>query len=217
MSPRPTLLHSISTVSNRSLPNDETNINKEITEVEENDDKEDDGYDPKVSGGDNKLLLRALALNAPEWWLITLGVLGAGLSGLTLPLFAIIFIQLVSEFASLFLDTSTRGCIGILSILKMCESTDLLIPAECIQTSESGIFPYIVVSFVVLGVYQGILLIIRSVVFSVSAERLTKRIRTLVYSSIMKQEIAFFDDPKHSVGKLLIRLSVDATQVFISF
>ena len=45
-------------------------------------------------------LLRVMALNAKEWWLIVLGVIGAAVAGSITPLFAIIFGEILSVFAS---------------------------------------------------------------------------------------------------------------------
>ena len=49
--------------------------------------------------------------------------------------------------------------------------------------------------------------------FGIMGEKLTKRLRLLVFSSLVKQDSAFFDDEDHSVGSLLSRLSTDATLV----
>ncbi len=44
-------------------------------------------------------------------------------------------------------------------------------------------------------------------------ERITCKIRSLVFQSILKQEITYFDDPRHAAGILSTRLSVDAEQI----
>lgn len=49
--------------------------------------------------------------------------------------------------------------------------------------------------------------------FSLIGAKLTTRLRSLVYKSILRQEIAFFDDSKNSAGRLTSRLSTDATLV----
>ena len=48
---------------------------------------------PSVSLG------RIIAVNAKEWWLILLGVIGAGVNGSVFPLFAVIFGEIVRTFA----------------------------------------------------------------------------------------------------------------------
>ena len=40
-------------------------------------------------------MFRLLALNAKEWWLIILGLLGAGVNGSIFPIFAIVFAEVL--------------------------------------------------------------------------------------------------------------------------
>jgi len=49
--------------------------------------------------------------------------------------------------------------------------------------------------------------------FIMSGEILTKRLRTMVFSHLLKQEISFFDDEKNNTGALTSRLATDATKV----
>ena len=49
--------------------------------------------------------------------------------------------------------------------------------------------------------------------FGIIGERLTRRLRRLVFSSLVRQDAAFFDDERNSVGTLLTRLATDATLV----
>lgn len=44
-------------------------------------------------------LFRVIALNAKEWWIIVIGVIGAGVNGSIFPLFSIIFGQILGVFA----------------------------------------------------------------------------------------------------------------------
>lgn len=44
-------------------------------------------------------------------------------------------------------------------------------------------------------------------------ERLTARLRVLLFRAILKQEMAFFDDQEYNSGALVTRLAVDATAV----
>ena len=207
---------SISAISTKSA---ETPVKKDFVLVDhskDDDDDLDDGeYDPKVSGPEWKLLFRAMKLNAPEWYLIVLGVISAAISGLVFPGFAIIFILLVNEFSSLYVEGIKNNCTYPYGILSLCQSPfEINIPADCLpDTGDDGLFIGVIVMFSGLGLVTGFLILVRSVVFSVSAERLTKRIRELTFKSMIKQDVKFFDNPKRSVGRLLIRLSTDSGQV----
>ncbi|KAK2154279.1 hypothetical protein LSH36_272g05058 [Paralvinella palmiformis] len=67
--------------------------------------------------------------------------------------------------------------------------------------------------FVVVGVGAGICMTLLSVTFSRSGEALTLRLRQQSFQSILRQEMAFFDDNKNSVGALCTRLATDASAV----
>lgn len=47
----------------------------------------------------------------------------------------------------------------------------------------------------------------------ISGERFTYRIRKLLFSSLLEQDISFYDQPKNTVGKLAARLSTDASSI----
>ena len=183
----------------------------------EEDELDDGGFDPKVSGSDWKLLYRALKLNIPELWLITIGVISAGLSGLVFPSFALIFIFLINEFSSLYIEGIRNNCTYIYSVFDLCQyEFSIAIPTDCLQPGgDNTVFIIVILLFSGLGLASGTLIFIRSVVFNVSAERLTKRVRELTFKSIIKQDVKYFDNPKRSVGRLLVRLSTDSGQVRI--
>ena len=208
---------SVSAISTKSVETPTTKKDLVLVDHSKDDDDDlDDGeYDPKVSGPEWKLLFRALKLNAPEWFLILLGVIAAAISGLVFPAFAVTFILLVNQFSSLFVEGIRNNCTYPYGILSLCQSPFAInIPADCLpDTGDDGLFIGVIVMFSGIGLITGFLILIRSVVFSVSAERLTKRIRELTFRSMIKQDVKFFDNPKRSVGRLLIRLSTDSGQV----
>ena len=49
--------------------------------------------------------------------------------------------------------------------------------------------------------------------FGVAGLRLTSRLRRLTMSAILRQEMAFFDDPANSVGALCSRLASDSSNI----
>lgn len=46
-----------------------------------------------------------------------------------------------------------------------------------------------------------------------SGEALTKKLRTEAFRNLMRQDIAFFDDERHSTGKLCTRFATDTPNV----
>ncbi|KXS19178.1 P-loop containing nucleoside triphosphate hydrolase protein [Gonapodya prolifera JEL478] len=67
--------------------------------------------------------------------------------------------------------------------------------------------------FVALGFSMGIAQCANMAFFALSGERLTARIRNMLFTAVLRQEVAFFDDPRHSTGVLTAKLADDATQV----
>ena len=49
--------------------------------------------------------------------------------------------------------------------------------------------------------------------FSKAGECLTMRLRLNTFENILRQDVAFFDDSRHSTGKICTRLATDAPNV----
>ncbi|MFH4983932.1 hypothetical protein AB6A40_010641 [Gnathostoma spinigerum] len=68
-------------------------------------------------------------------------------------------------------------------------------------------------AFVVLGIIQGTSAFICIALYGTSGERLTMRMRLLSMKSLLRQDVSYFDDPRHTPGKLTTRLASDAPNV----
>ena len=66
---------------------------------------------------------------------------------------------------------------------------------------------------IMVGVISAIATICQNGLFALSGERMTMRLRQQSFATIVKQEIAYFDDEKNSVGALTSRLASDASLV----
>ena len=64
-----------------------------------------------------------------------------------------------------------------------------------------------------LGLLQLITQLVQFSCFSVVGERLTLRLRSACFKAILRQEIGFFDEKRHSSGRLTARLATEATTV----
>ena len=49
--------------------------------------------------------------------------------------------------------------------------------------------------------------------FACSGEALTKRLRTKTFEAMLRQDVAYFDDPSNTTGSLCTRLSTEASAV----
>jgi len=55
--------------------------------------------------------------------------------------------------------------------------------------------------------------IIQSFLFACSGEALTERLRSKAFHALLRQEIAYFDNPKNNTGALCTRLATEASAV----
>jgi ABC-type multidrug transport system fused ATPase/permease subunit len=67
--------------------------------------------------------------------------------------------------------------------------------------------------FIAIGIAQFISTVMRIGFFVYAGEKLTRRLRTMSYRAVLRQEIAFFEEERNSVGRLSSRLQADAAEV----
>ncbi|CAG8553074.1 9962_t:CDS:10, partial [Ambispora gerdemannii] len=127
---------------------------------------------------------RVARLNASEWPLILAGSFGSSLFGAQMPLFSVVFAHI--------LETLTK--LDDLPTLR----------------KESNFWAGM---FVLLGLVAFIGNFLNLCCFSLSAERLTRRLRDMAFRAIMAQEIGFFDEEKNNTGALTSKLAGDASKV----
>lgn len=153
-------------------------------------------------------LHRVLALNAKEWWIIILGVIGAAVNGCIFPVFAIIFGEIIFVFS---LDRNE-----ILSEIGPWAGLFVVLGA----VSGCGIFLKVVHLFVHVLLWFAdqmlawcFLSTFQAFCFTVSGENLTSRLRSRLFKAFLRQEIGWYDDERNSTGALTTRLAHDAGQV----
>jgi ABC transporter fused permease/ATP-binding protein len=83
---------------------------------------------------------------------------------------------------------------------------DVLVSGKSTLTIDKA-----VAAVVVIFLIQAIAVALRYVLFSVAGERVVARLRVALYQSLMRQEIAFFDE--HRTGELTNRLASDTTVI----
>uniref|UniRef100_A0A914WE06 ABC-type xenobiotic transporter n=1 Tax=Plectus sambesii TaxID=2011161 RepID=A0A914WE06_9BILA len=69
------------------------------------------------------------------------------------------------------------------------------------------------IMFVVLGLVQGGTALGSLFFFGYSAEKFTNRLRSLTFNNILRQDVAYFDNPTHASGKICTRLASDAPNI----
>ncbi|KAH6782731.1 P-glycoprotein 13 [Perilla frutescens var. frutescens] len=124
-----------------------------------------------------------MKLNAPEWHCGVLGSLGAVLAGVQAPLFALAITHILTVFYS---------------------HDDIQIKHEVRRVS----FMFIGAALVTVLIY-----LVQHYFYTLMGERLVVRVRLLMFSAILSNEIAWFDKDENSTGSLASKLATDATLV----
>jgi len=87
---------------------------------------------------------------------------------------------------------------------------DFYAPDDAFLSEQSRIY---LGWFALIAFGQFLAFVVRTGSFVLAGERLTRRLRTMTYRNILRQEVAFFDDASNSVGRLSTRLAQDAADV----
>ncbi|XP_055373170.1 ATP-dependent translocase ABCB1 [Condylostylus longicornis] len=163
---------------------------KAITPVDEDEeftfdaDDEDEELDKKKKKeGENVSLLEIIKLNQTEWPHIVVGSVTAIIIGCTMPLFAVIFGD-------------------ILQILSYPDN-------DYVRSQTNTYCLY----FVLCGIVTGLATFLQIYSFTIAGEILTERLRGMAFSAMLRQEIAWFDNKANGTGTLCARLSNDAAAV----
>ncbi|KAG8190233.1 hypothetical protein JTE90_011954 [Oedothorax gibbosus] len=69
------------------------------------------------------------------------------------------------------------------------------------------------IALVVISVATGLFVFLQVFMFTIAGETITSRLRKMVFSNLISQDIEFFDHPKNSTGSLCARLTADAASV----
>ncbi|KAL5007420.1 hypothetical protein ScPMuIL_016226 [Solemya velum] len=126
---------------------------------------------------------RILAFNLKDWPYVLLGCFCCLLNGGIQPGFAIIFAEILTVFSN---------------------------PDLAKQEEEVNIYSGMLLG---LGVLSFFAYFLQETMFARYGENLTMKLRQLTFKAMLRQEIAWFDDPTHTVGSLTTRLATDASQV----
>ena len=123
------------------------------------------------------------ALQRPEAAFLAIGLVGSCISGITQPIFSILWSNMIVFLFS---------------------------PDNATVTSNTQMY---VLWFALLGVLQLVATVMRIGSFVYAGEKLTRRLRALAYAAVLRQEISFFEEKGNSVGRLSTRLAADAAEV----
>ncbi|CAF4969458.1 unnamed protein product, partial [Rotaria sp. Silwood1] len=119
----------------------------------------------------------------PEWITILIGCIACALSGAAQPMFALLLAKIIDAFK--YCSTSERN-------------------RQVLITSFH---------FILLGALLLVFRFFQYTAFAISGSKLTQRIRAKAFACLLRQEVAYFDQPENSSGAICTRLSTDASAV----
>lgn len=145
--------------------------------------KEEDEDLPKIQ------MWRIMKRNSPEYVYIFIGVVMSCAMGAVMPLFGIIFGD-------------------ILGVLAYPDQD----PVNGIQRARDESVSY-ALWFVALGFFAFVTQFLQALMFSIAGENLTSRMRKDAFSAMLKQEMGWYDKVENNTGALCARLSGDCAKV----
>uniref|UniRef100_A0AC34QYV8 p-glycoprotein n=1 Tax=Panagrolaimus sp. JU765 TaxID=591449 RepID=A0AC34QYV8_9BILA len=166
----------------------------EVKMIDGKEEEEYDKNDPKSEvkrlekdleneGAQPRNLLAILKYAKPEFSLIFLAIIMSIIQGCVFPAFSLVFTQVLETFAN----------------------------TDKHKVRKDG--HLWAMMFLVMGLVMGFAMFFQAIFFGTTAERLTSRIRRKLFRNILRQDVAYFDETKHSSGKLCTRLATDCPNV----
>ncbi|CAF0845843.1 unnamed protein product [Adineta steineri] len=141
-----------------------------------------------ISTREKSVFLRLLKMNSPEWIFILIGCLACLLGGLRGPLFSILLAKIIN--------------VSDLFEFNDCKYTDIRRRVSI----TSGLFILLGAAFMILHFFQ-------FVTFGIAGAKLVSRLRLKAFACLLRQEVAYFDQPENSSGAICTQLSSNAAAI----
>ncbi|KAI8823977.1 P-loop containing nucleoside triphosphate hydrolase protein [Fimicolochytrium jonesii] len=177
---KPTRKESLAAVARRnsSIKRQNSLVRKTKEEQEEEEEKRKaDLLKRKVD------LWRILRFNRPEFWYMWIGIVAACGTGAVMPVFSVIFTNILRVFGIQDLDEMER------------------------QANRYALY------FLLLAIAAFVAYFLQFGLLRIAGDKLTTRLRMMSFQSLVKQEIGFFDEEDNNTGALTAKLAEDATLV----
>ncbi|CAF3084747.1 unnamed protein product [Rotaria sp. Silwood2] len=127
--------------------------------------------------------LKMLKMNKKEWIFILIGCISCLCNGGIQPAFGVVLSKLTAVFQE-------------------CDP----------EVQKNRVLLYILL-FLGFAIIMLITMFLQGFLFACSGEALTKRLRSKTFHTILRQEIAYFDNPNNNTGALCTRLATEASAV----
>ncbi|CAF1145696.1 unnamed protein product [Adineta ricciae] len=150
---------------------------------ETTEDADEESGEKKEKEKKPNVALIMLSLNKPEWKYIVLGCLACTCTGGIQPVFGLVLSKLTAVFQ------------------------------ECDKNVQKDRVLLYILLFIGFGILILVTTFLQAFSFACSGEALTKRLRSRTFLTILRQDIAYFDNPKNNTGALCTRLATEASAV----
>ncbi|XP_055338409.1 ATP-dependent translocase ABCB1-like [Paramacrobiotus metropolitanus] len=137
----------------------------------------------KAEEAEAPTFFRMLKENSPECGWIAAGTLGSLILGTAMPAFSLLYSQMFEEFS-----TTDQEALKRAGVFWSC-------------------------MFLVLGAANFIGHLLQAGMFGTSGDKMTRRLRIRTFENVLRQDMAYFDEERHTTGKLTTRLATDAPMV----
>lgn len=166
----------------------QTTHKQHSVEVADEDDKEftdnlASSEDAEGDGSPQISVWKVMQWNKTEWPYITAGSVSSLLMGAAMPLFALVFGEIIGVMAH---------------------------PDDDFVRQEANRYS---LYFVITGIVVGIATFLQIYTYGIAGEILTERLRGQTFQTMLRQEVGWFDDKTNGTGTLCAKLSGDAAAV----
>lgn len=153
-------------------------------------------------------LWKILKMNAEEWPQILCGCVCSIIMGAAMPLFAVLFGSILGVLAVRNDDAYVRSETNTFSLYFLI--CGIVVGIATFLQVRLPFHKHVMEEFLRSSVFFSFLQIYT---FGIAGERLTERLRGMMFEAMMKMEISWFDDRANGTGSLCARLSGDASAV----
>jgi len=158
-------------------------ISKALRKDTSNDESQNLIVEPEKDVNYSNSLLTLLLLNSSQWHLLFCATIGSLLVGLSSPINAFLYGELMGTF-------------GESSEYEIRRNSDI-----------------VALQFLALAIMTGLGSFLETFLFTLTGERLAYKLRSLSFETILSMRIEWFDRPENSVGSLCSQLQCDATAI----
>lgn len=184
-----TFCKDIETTTNRNMPQEQGNARSRLISegsLEETLLKYDQDSVPGKTGttpSEKASLWRLWRLNFKEWPYLIGVIVCSILKGLQLPVYAYIFGRFIQIFTS----------------------------KDDFEVRNKG--DLFAMMYTIIAAVVGLDGFLQHLLVGLGGEKFTYRMRKIIFSAVLDQDMSFFDNPDNTVGNLCARLSTDATSL----